>query len=589
MRRAFSYVRFSSPEQAKGDSLRRQVAASEDYCRRHGLVLDDSLRLRDLGVSAFRGTHAKKGALSAFLLAVEAGKVGKGAVLIVESLDRLSREEIGEALHQFIGILYAGVNIVTLSPERQYSRASINDLASLLEPLVIMSRANEESQRKAERLGAAWSAKKRMLSQTKMTAACPSWLVLSEDRKRFEVIPEKAKIIRRIVRDVFGGVGIASIVKSLTREGVPSIGRAAVWHRSYVTKILHNPALYGEFTPHRLTAGRNSQRIPDGDPIPNYFPALISEADYYRIQKVLTSRQTQRGPTGNHVANLFTGLVRDARDKATMAMTQKGSKGRPQLVSSAAQRGAQGSEYVSFPYGAFEAAILLWTGELKGADLVPVEHQETGLEDAQERIAVLDGRIETCKRKMQAAGGDFDALIEVLEKLTQQRRELAAMADAINDDPVTSNLADCKAIGDLLGAASGDELRNLRLRLRAKIRELVSEVWMLVFTDDGQCRVALVQVHFAGGGVRRLKIVVRRGKTISFGDVRTEGGFDLRTGKVTNRAAMLWGHETKADQAMDDLLTGRKPKKAAVKAVMDVARAMRDECQFGGVIWDDDR
>jgi hypothetical protein len=42
---AFSYVRCSSPEQIQGDSLRRQLEATQAYFDRNGLVLDQSLNL----------------------------------------------------------------------------------------------------------------------------------------------------------------------------------------------------------------------------------------------------------------------------------------------------------------------------------------------------------------------------------------------------------------------------------------------------------------------------------------------------------------------------------------------------------------
>ncbi|HWX07267.1 MAG TPA: hypothetical protein VN065_15685, partial [Bradyrhizobium sp.] len=50
MTRAYSYVRFSTPDQAKGDSYRRQTEAANEYARRHGLVLDTELTFTDLGV-----------------------------------------------------------------------------------------------------------------------------------------------------------------------------------------------------------------------------------------------------------------------------------------------------------------------------------------------------------------------------------------------------------------------------------------------------------------------------------------------------------------------------------------------------------
>jgi DNA invertase Pin-like site-specific DNA recombinase len=50
---AYSYVRFSSPAQALGDSLRRQVEKGRAYCAKHGLTLDESLR--DEGLSGYHG------------------------------------------------------------------------------------------------------------------------------------------------------------------------------------------------------------------------------------------------------------------------------------------------------------------------------------------------------------------------------------------------------------------------------------------------------------------------------------------------------------------------------------------------------
>ena len=70
--RAYSYIRFSSPEQASGDSYRRQSEKSIRYADEHGLELDDSLNLFDEGKSAYSGSHLK-GKLGAFIQAVDEG------------------------------------------------------------------------------------------------------------------------------------------------------------------------------------------------------------------------------------------------------------------------------------------------------------------------------------------------------------------------------------------------------------------------------------------------------------------------------------------------------------------------------------
>src|SRR6267142_865492 len=92
--KAFSYIRFSTPEQGRGTSYDRQIEAAERYARENGLDLDTKMTFTDLGVSAFRGKNAKTGELRAFLDATEAGLVLEGSYLLVESLDRLSRDTI---------------------------------------------------------------------------------------------------------------------------------------------------------------------------------------------------------------------------------------------------------------------------------------------------------------------------------------------------------------------------------------------------------------------------------------------------------------------------------------------------------------
>jgi DNA invertase Pin-like site-specific DNA recombinase len=98
MPKAYSYLRFSTPEQMQGDSYRRQTAMAEDYAARHGLELDRELTFQDLGVSAYRGKNAETGRLGDFLAAAEAGLVPEGSFLLVESLDRISRQAARKAL-----------------------------------------------------------------------------------------------------------------------------------------------------------------------------------------------------------------------------------------------------------------------------------------------------------------------------------------------------------------------------------------------------------------------------------------------------------------------------------------------------------
>lgn len=55
MTKVYSYMRFSTDEQLKGDSLRRQSDAAKTYADSHGLELDEELTYRDLGDQAITG------------------------------------------------------------------------------------------------------------------------------------------------------------------------------------------------------------------------------------------------------------------------------------------------------------------------------------------------------------------------------------------------------------------------------------------------------------------------------------------------------------------------------------------------------
>src|ERR1700692_2428578 len=111
---AYSYLRMLTDLQLKGDSRRRQLEASRAYAEANSLELAKGAELEDIGVSAFKGANVRDGALGQFLEAVRSGAVKPGSYLIVESLDRLSREQVLTAQSLFLSIIQAGINLVTL-------------------------------------------------------------------------------------------------------------------------------------------------------------------------------------------------------------------------------------------------------------------------------------------------------------------------------------------------------------------------------------------------------------------------------------------------------------------------------------------
>src|SRR4051794_33842640 len=110
-RKAFSYLRMSTELQSKGDSTRRQLELSRRYAAEKGLDLIDDRELADIGVSAFKGANVRDGALGQFLQQVKTGRVERGSLLLIESLDRLSRQAVRKSLSIFLEIIDAGITI----------------------------------------------------------------------------------------------------------------------------------------------------------------------------------------------------------------------------------------------------------------------------------------------------------------------------------------------------------------------------------------------------------------------------------------------------------------------------------------------
>lgn len=262
MARAYSYVRFSTLEQRKGGSENRQVELSRSYVRNHpNLELDESLRFSDLGVSAFDKSNLAKGAaLRTFLDAIDKGVVARGSYLLVESLDRLSRAQISDALEIFMGILNRGITVVTLADGMEYSKEKANkQFTDLIISITIMSRTHEESLTKSKRLKAAWKSKRANIGARKLTRNCPSWLTQNADATAYRFIPAKVTVVRKMIRLVMSGVGKDAIAKRFNRDGIRSLGtrsKEGTWYGSYVSKILNSRALIGEFQPHEEIDGK---------------------------------------------------------------------------------------------------------------------------------------------------------------------------------------------------------------------------------------------------------------------------------------------------------------------------------------------
>jgi DNA invertase Pin-like site-specific DNA recombinase len=515
MRRAFSYKRISSLKQAKGDGLRRQSEFEEEICREMSLVLDDSLDLTDRGFSAFRGDNVKFGALARFLKLVEDGRVEKGSVLIVENIDRLTRENILDAFALFTRIINLGLTIVTKNPRDVYCRENVTtDLSKLMVPLVYMMRAHDESAMKSHRVHKAWDRRRERAKEDgrALTARCPDWLRVVSGR--YEFVPERVEAVRFIFEQAREGLGVDRLIRALEAAGHQPFGRSGRWNDSYIKKLLKWPAVYGEWQPCRLVDGVKQK---SGDPVSDYFPAAVTQEDFLLARAAIEGRRGKEGRPAKENVNLFSGLTYHAGDRDRMHLRVKNTRryGSFAYLVSNQVRCGKGRECRSFPYGPFEAAVLQALAELRPQDLAERKQEGRGLEAViqklQTHVAVLDERYRQAEQQLLDPENTTPAaeLNDRLNKLSKAKSEKAAELARLQTEAAAcraDSLDEVQSILELLSKAAGPALEELKLRLKPRIRRLVNEIWVFVEKTNHVRSVAHVQL-FLKSGARRYFVV----------------------------------------------------------------------------------
>lgn len=510
--RAYSYLRFSTPDQMRGDSFRRQSAMAEAYATQHGLELDTTLTLHDLGVSAFRGKNlSADGQLGFFLRAIKDGLVPGGSYLLVESLDRLSRQTARTALRALEDVVDAGAVVVTLSDGRKYDQNSLNsDPTSLLLSILTFMRAHEESAMKASRLKAAWAEKRNQASHAgkPLTSICPAWLELDRKTGVFHELPDKVQVVRRIFDMTLAGMGQGVIAQTLNREGVPVFGRGVHWHRTYIAKILDSPAVRGVFVPHVQDQSSGKLVRIALEPVPDYYPAIIDADTLERLQSMRADSVQPR--RGRHAAkplnNIFGGLGRCGECGSTMTMTNKG-EGNRYFVCTKAKAGA-GCTYKALPYQRIEDCFLsVWPALL---DTAPDASDQAGairksLRTLDEHLAWINQTIATITQAIESSEQRV-APATLLERLSELERDRTSTKRMQNEYILKEQMLEKNALSfrvrSLDAALSEPEIDKAKVNavLRQLFRSILFSKRIPTLEFQWQHSDSRTPVHYAKDG-----------------------------------------------------------------------------------------
>ena len=302
------------------------------------------------------------------------------------------------------------------------------------------------------------------------------------------------------------GVGSESIAKRLNRDELDkqhqslpfwlpkpkrkySVGG---WRNSYINKILRNRAVLGEYQPYTKIDGK---RQPVGEPVKDYFPRIVSDDLFYRVQDQISRNKYCGGKTGI-VSNLFAHIAKCGYCGASMQFVDKGHgpKGGRYLVCDQARRG-MGCKYHSVRYQDFESSILLYCQDLDVRDIMPdSEQSQSKLQAIKNQLDAIKGRsleveaninnlidsiTSTSDKRVRAAlNSRLSALYDEQEKSERKKESLQLDIKKLSASSRTieSQITSVKALLTKMNSIKGEELKQLRLRLKNRLRNLIKNI-----------------------------------------------------------------------------------------------------------------
>jgi archaellum component FlaC len=525
MRTAYSYARFSTLDQQTGDSERRQAKQAEDYAKEHNFKLV-SLGV-DGGLSAYSGKNISEGILGYFIKEVEAGKISKGSVLLLESPDRFSRQQFSDAWPHFQKILKGSIEIhftfirEVMKPDHSF--------ADLIKIGIDVDRSHGESKAKIIRHKELWKEKK--CNAKVVTSVLPAWLKCERISKGvftpITIIPERAKIVRKIFHLSALGKGSIAICQQLHKDGDAPFGPKN-WRPTYIQKVLRNIAVLGHYQPMTRPKGKGSPRVKDGEVRENQYPAVVTQSEWSAVResvRLRTKNGESRGGCGRagNGANLFTGLVYDATPGVKRNMVYRGKVGGYRYDYLVTEF-RPGQRLNSIPYLDFESHILSY---LTAADWHKIADNGNGSEEAakiQENIDSTLADIERVNRRIklnedELNSPDLDAAINrrcqkqiasdeaAIERLENDLKRLQIEIDAACRafEPLQKPANFKKAITELKADPEG------RLKLKAALLERIKKIEIYfkpvgeVWADDVGFMVTITFVNGYRGDMTVLK------------------------------------------------------------------------------------
>lgn len=251
----------------------------------------------DRGRSAFDGSNLLKGNLKDLI-----EKLQDGDFLVVESIDRLTRQRVLVGVDLIQKLLMRGIKLYTTIDKKLYEVSDPSrDLETLLLISVIAKRANEESETKSVRRKSAYKKAKDAAAATGKVfnkLSPPFGVRFDEVEQKFVELTEEADDIRKIF-ELLKDFGVDETCRRINQ-----ISTRRKWTNRAVFFLLKNKMPLGTLSVFsRLRNDGKEKRIFERY-IDNYYPQIVTDFDFYSALKAMQNRKKDR-VAGRYTLNNF--------------------------------------------------------------------------------------------------------------------------------------------------------------------------------------------------------------------------------------------------------------------------------------------
>jgi hypothetical protein len=355
-----------------------------------------------------------------------------------------------------------------------------------------MQMAHEKSKRISTMVKGYWEKQASNASKGKIhSKKLPSWIRYNEKKEKLELIPENAKAIKHIFKRTIEGIGQVQLCREMNEKFQPFTKRKnndnPKWNKSYISKILRDKSTYGLFQPYRFD--ENHERVPNGPPIKDYFPAAITEDDFNQAQFEKQQRKKEKYNSTTFV-NLLEGLVLNADDNSICHVTASRTKRKNgdtyiqrRLTSYKHISGLKNACKASVNYFALEALVIQALSQLTDKELKKSDNPKAQQIHLEKAIAGLKLRIKETEYELAIAKlpKQISVLAELLDEqehqLKQNLQRLSILSGIKDDDTVPAN----PFINILhnMEKMNHDQQIDFLKKLKPKIQSIVKQILIL--------------------------------------------------------------------------------------------------------------